>query len=61
MGSPKSGGVSQAAHVVLTVDAKVYDKYAFIFYGLGLVLLAGLFVFGSTKKGQALISKTTIS
>lgn len=38
--------------VVLTVDAKVYDKYAFIFYGLGIVLLAGLFVFGSTKKGQ---------
>jgi len=38
--------------VVLTIDAKVYDKYAFIFYGLGLILLAGLFVLGSTRKGQ---------
>jgi len=38
--------------VVLTVDAKIYDKYAFIFYGLALVLLMGLFVFGSTIKGQ---------
>lgn len=38
--------------VVLTVDAKIYDKYAIIFYGLSIVLLAGLFVFGSTIKGQ---------
>lgn len=38
--------------IVLTVDAKIYDKYAFIFYGLGILLLAGLFVFGATKKGQ---------
>ena len=38
--------------VVLTVDAKIYDKYAFIFYGLGLLLLAGLFVLGKTIKGQ---------
>ena len=38
--------------VVLSIDAKVYDKYAFIFYGLGLILLAGLFVLGSTRKGQ---------
>jgi rod shape determining protein RodA len=38
--------------VVLTVDAKIYDKYAFVFYGLGIVLLAGLFVAGKTIKGQ---------
>ncbi len=38
--------------VLLTVDAKIYDKYAFIFYGLGIVLLAGLFVAGKTIKGQ---------
>lgn len=38
--------------VLLTLDAKIYDKYAFIFYGLGLLLLAGLFVAGKTIKGQ---------
>ena len=38
--------------VVLTVDAKIYDKYALIFYGLAIVLLAGLFVAGKTIKGQ---------
>ena len=38
--------------VTLTADAKIYDKYAFIFYGLGLLLLAGLFVLGKTIKGQ---------
>lgn len=38
--------------VVLTVDAKIYDKYSLIFYGLGILLLAGLFVAGKTIKGQ---------
>jgi rod shape determining protein RodA len=38
--------------VLLTMDAKIYDKYAFVFYGLGIVLLAGLFVAGKTIKGQ---------
>ncbi|OYQ37779.1 rod shape-determining protein RodA [Flavobacterium cyanobacteriorum] len=38
--------------VVLTVDAKIYDKYALVFYAFSLVLLAGLFAFGSTIKGQ---------
>ena len=38
--------------VLLTVDAKIYDKYAFVFYGLGILLLAGLFVAGKTIKGQ---------
>ncbi|RZJ54266.1 MAG: rod shape-determining protein RodA, partial [Flavobacterium sp.] len=38
--------------VVLTVDAKIYEKYALIFYGFSLLLLAGLFVLGKTIKGQ---------
>lgn len=38
--------------VVLTVDAKIYDKYALVFYGVGIALLAGLFVLGKTIKGQ---------
>ena len=38
--------------VILTVDAKIYEKYALIFFGLSILLLAGLFVFGSTIKGQ---------
>lgn len=38
--------------VVLTVDAKIYEKYAFVFYIIGLVALLGLFVFGKTIKGQ---------
>lgn len=38
--------------VVLTMDAKIYEKYSLIFYGLGIVLLAGLFVAGKTIKGQ---------
>ncbi|MFP5438663.1 MAG: rod shape-determining protein RodA [Bacteroidia bacterium] len=38
--------------VILTLDAKIYDKYAFVFYGASLLLLMGLFVFGKTIKGQ---------
>ncbi len=38
--------------VILSMDAKIYEKYSLIFYGLGLVLLAGLFVAGKTIKGQ---------
>ncbi|NBL64569.1 FtsW/RodA/SpoVE family cell cycle protein [Flavobacterium sp. NST-5] len=38
--------------VILTVDAKIYEKYAFVFYIIGLVSLLGLFVFGKTIKGQ---------
>lgn len=38
--------------VVLTIDAKIYDKYAYVFYGFGLLLLIGLFPFGKTIKGQ---------
>ena len=38
--------------VLLSVDSKIYDKYALIFYALGIILLMGLFVFGKTIKGQ---------
>ncbi len=38
--------------VVLTVDAKVYEKYSIIFYIIGIISLLGLFVFGKTIKGQ---------
>ncbi|KAF2519959.1 rod shape-determining protein RodA [Flavobacterium salilacus subsp. salilacus] len=38
--------------VVLTLDAKIYEKYALIFYTISIVLLAGLFIFGKTIKGQ---------
>lgn len=38
--------------VVLTVDAKIYDKYSVIFYAFAIVLLAGLFVLGKSIKGQ---------
>lgn len=38
--------------VVMTMDAKIYEKFSLIFYGLGIVLLAGLFVAGKTIKGQ---------
>ncbi|WP_320815818.1 rod shape-determining protein RodA [Flavobacterium sp.] len=37
---------------LLFTDAKVFEKLCFVFYGLGIVLLLGLFVFGVTKKGQ---------
>ena len=38
--------------VILTLDAKIYEKYSLIFYILSLILLAGLFVAGKTVKGQ---------
>ncbi|WP_396148976.1 rod shape-determining protein RodA [Flavobacterium sp.] len=38
--------------VVLTIDAKVYEKFSFVFYIIGIVLLLGLFVLGKTVKGQ---------
>ena len=38
--------------VILAINAKVYEKYALVFYIGALVLLAGLFVFGKTIKGQ---------
>lgn len=38
--------------VILSIDAKIYEKYSFIFYVFGIFLLLGLFVFGKTVKGQ---------
>lgn len=38
--------------VVLAVDGKFYEKYASILFGVALVLLAGLFLFGKTIAGQ---------
>lgn len=38
--------------VILFIDAKIFEKLSFVFYGLGIILLLGLFVFGSTVKGQ---------
>ncbi len=37
---------------ILSVDAKIFEKYAIVFYALGIVLLLGLFAFGKTIKGQ---------
>src|SRR5690606_2368947 len=37
---------------LLVLDAKVYEKYSGLFYFVALLLLAGLFVFGKTVKGQ---------
>jgi rod shape determining protein RodA len=38
--------------IILTIDAKIYEKFSFVFYILGIALLLGLFVFGKTVKGQ---------
>ena len=38
--------------VLLFIDAKIFERLSFVFYGLGIILLLGLFVFGSTIKGQ---------
>lgn len=39
--------------VVLSADGKFYDKFSIIIFGIALLSLAGLFVFGKTVKGQA--------
>jgi rod shape determining protein RodA len=38
--------------VVLFVDGKFYEKYASIIFGVSLLSLAGLFLFGKTIAGQ---------
>lgn len=38
--------------IVLFTDAKIFERLSFVFYGLGIILLLGLFIFGVTKKGQ---------
>lgn len=37
---------------VLSVNAKIFEKYSFIFYVIGILSLLGLFIFGKTVKGQ---------
>lgn len=39
--------------VILLVDGKFYEKFSSLIFGFSLLLLAGLFVFGKTIKGQA--------
>lgn len=39
--------------VILSVDGKFYEKFSSVIYSIGLLSLAGLFVFGKTIKGQA--------
>lgn len=38
--------------VVLTIDAKFYERFSSVFYGLALLLLIGLFPLGKTIAGQ---------
>lgn len=38
--------------IILFTDAKLFERFSFIFYGIGILLLLGLFVFGKTIKGQ---------
>lgn len=38
--------------VVLAIDTKFYEKYALIFYIIGILSILGLFVFGKSVKGQ---------
>jgi rod shape determining protein RodA len=38
--------------ILLYIDGKFYEKYASIIYGISLLSLAGLFIFGKTIAGQ---------
>ena len=38
--------------VVISVEAKFYEKYSIIIFGISLLSLAGLFIFGKTIAGQ---------
>ena len=38
--------------IVLAVDSKFYEKFSFVIYIIGLLAIAGLFVFGKEVKGQ---------
>ena len=38
--------------IILFTDAKLFERFSFIFYGVGIILLLGLFAFGKTIKGQ---------
>ena len=38
--------------IVLSVDAKIYEKFSVVIYAVAMLLLAGLYVFGKEVKGQ---------
>lgn len=38
--------------ILLSLNAKSFERLSFVFYTLGIVLLLGLFIFGKTIKGQ---------
>ena len=38
--------------VILNINATIVEKFSVVFYIIGIILLLGLFVFGSTVKGQ---------
>lgn len=38
--------------VILTIDAKFYERFSSVLFGSSLLLLAGLFIFGKTIAGQ---------
>ena len=38
--------------IVLSVDAKIYEKFSVVIYAIAMLLLAGLYVFGKEVKGQ---------
>ncbi len=38
--------------IVLNINAKIFEKFSVIFYIIGILLLLGLFVFGTSVKGQ---------
>ena len=38
--------------IILSMDAKIFEKYSTVFYILGILSLLGLFAFGKTIKGQ---------
>ncbi len=38
--------------VILSLDAKFYEKFSTLIFGIALLSIAGLFVFGTTIKGQ---------
>lgn len=37
---------------ILSLNANTYENFALVFYVLGIIALAGLFIFGASKKGQ---------
>ena len=39
--------------IIMSVEVKFYEKFSSVIYVIGLLSLAGLFVFGKTIKGQA--------